>query len=88
MLVVFFVNINFHLIKVGNYNCENPQTVSNKMHYHHTVNIVGILAISRLITQFCCRHNLRRIARGYCNNKKCGGFCYSALLWRRFVRLI
>ena len=31
-----------------------------------TANILGILVTSRLITHFCCEHNVRRFARGDC----------------------
>ena len=43
----------------------SPYTVLNQIHHKKTANIVGIVAIShlvtfsRLATHFCCEHNVR-----------------------------
>ena len=38
------------------------------MHYKKTANILGIFATSRLVTNFWCGQNVRRIERGDCTN--------------------
>ena len=39
------------------------------MFYQKTANIVAIFPTSRLVTHFCCGHNVRRFARGDCIKK-------------------
>ena len=46
------------------------QSVPNQMHCKKTANILSIFATSRLVTHFCCGHNVRRFARSAVNPKK------------------
>ena len=46
---------------------EGSLTVFNQIHYKKTGNIVGVFATSRLVTNFSCKHIVRRFTRGDCS---------------------
>ena len=56
-----------------NKNVSKSSTVFNQMQHKKTASIVGIFSTSslvtffRLLTYFCCEHNVRRFARVDCH---------------------